>query len=60
MDKVELNKELRKLPSVEQVLELDDLQPQIDRFSHPLVTSSIREVAQVGVQDDAGRVSLPR
>ncbi|MES0278514.1 MAG: L-seryl-tRNA(Sec) selenium transferase [Dehalococcoidales bacterium] len=44
MDKVELNKELRKLPSVEQVLELDDLQPQIDRFSHPLVTGSIREV----------------
>lgn len=44
MDKVKLNKELRKLPSVEQVLERDELQPQIDRFSRQLVTGSIREV----------------
>ena len=44
MDKVKLNKELRKLPSVEQVLELDALQPEIDRYSRPLVTGSIREV----------------
>jgi L-seryl-tRNA(Ser) seleniumtransferase len=44
MDKVELNKELRKLPPVEQVLELEELQPQIDRYSRPLVTGSIREV----------------
>jgi L-seryl-tRNA(Ser) seleniumtransferase len=44
MDKVKLNKELRKLPPVEQVLELDEFQPQIDRYSRQLVTGSIREV----------------
>jgi len=59
MDKVKLNKELRKLPSVEQVLELDALQSQIDRFSRPLVTGSIREVLVETRRQIAGGGACP-
>ncbi|APV45482.1 L-seryl-tRNA(Sec) selenium transferase [Dehalogenimonas formicexedens] len=36
--------ELRKLPSVEKVLSGPDLAPAIDRYSHPVVTATVREI----------------
>lgn len=39
-----INKELRRLPSVERVLESSELQPDIDKFSRVLVTEAAQEV----------------
>jgi L-seryl-tRNA(Ser) seleniumtransferase len=39
-----INKELRKLPSIEKVLESSELQPEIDKFSRALVTQAAQEV----------------
>jgi L-seryl-tRNA(Ser) seleniumtransferase len=39
-----INKELRKLPSVERLLESSDLQPETDKFSRVLVTQATQEV----------------
>lgn len=45
------SKELRKLPSVEKVLEAGDIQAEIGRYSRPLVTQAVQEVlAQVREQ----------
>ena len=38
------NKELRKLPSVERILEASEIQAEIDRYSRVLVTQSAQEV----------------
>lgn len=44
-------KELRKLPSVEKVLEYADIQAETDRYSRPLVTQAVQKVlAQVREQ----------
>ena len=40
----EANKELRRLPSVEKVLEAEELQAEIDSYSRALVTRSAQEV----------------
>ncbi|MCD5383384.1 L-seryl-tRNA(Sec) selenium transferase [candidate division WOR-3 bacterium] len=39
-----INKELRRLPSVERMLESSELQPDIDKFSRVLVTEAAQEV----------------
>jgi len=39
-----VNKELRKLPSIEKLLENEWLQPEIDKYSRVLVTESVQEV----------------
>jgi len=39
-----ISKELRKLPSVERILEAGEIQPEIDRYSRVLVTQSAQEV----------------
>ena len=47
MEKQEINKELRKLPSVEKVLEAAEIQPEIARYSRVEVTRSLQEVLKV-------------
>ena len=55
------NKELRKLPSVEGILEADDIQAEIDRYSRPLVTQAVQAVlAQVREQILGGGARLPK
>ena len=55
------NKELRKLPSVEGILEADDIQAEIDRYSRPLVTQVVQAVlAQVREQILGGGARLPK
>lgn len=39
-----VNKELRKLPSVEKLLENEGLQPEMDKYSRVLVTQAVQEV----------------
>jgi len=38
------NKELRKLPSIEKILEAPEIQPEIDRYSRNLVTQAAQTV----------------
>jgi len=38
------NKELRKLPSIEKILEAAEIKPEIDRYSRALVTRAAQTV----------------
>ncbi len=40
------NKELRKLPSIEKILEASEIQPEIDRYSRNLVTQAAQTVTE--------------
>ena len=41
-----IQKNLRQIPSVEKILESSELQGYIDRFSHPLVASVVKETVE--------------
>ena len=59
-DKDSINRELRKLPSVEKVLEADDLQAAIERYSRVLVGRTTQEVlAELRRQIDSGATCPP-
>ena len=44
MEKQKINKELRRLPSVEKVLEAAEIQAEIESYSRALVTHSVQQV----------------
>ncbi len=60
MEKQEINKELRKLPSVEKVLEAAEIQPEIARYSRVEVTRSLQEVLKVVRQQILGGGRCPQ
>ena len=60
MEKQEINKELRKLPSVEKVLEAAEIQPEIARYSRVEVTRSLQEVLKAVRQQILGGGRCPQ
>ncbi len=42
-----INKEIRKLPSIERILEMSEIQAEVDKYSRVLVTQAVQEVIAI-------------